>query len=168
MRHILCLAIAFVLLSAATAQAENSIAVFDLQKVAAESEPLKEAVAALDVKFGAQKEALEKERQELEKKTMELAKKKSTEAEQQALAKEHRDFQEKGQAFMRIFQADETRVRMDLDTIIESAAKELAAKKGYVMLLDIAAVPYVDPKLDVTNDMLTEVNTLWKNSKKTQ
>lgn len=162
MRKILCLAACFILFSAAAAHAEGTFAAFDLQRVAQESDALKVAIAALEKKFGAEKDALEKERSEIEKKLAEYAKKKPTDKQQKDFEEQRRKYSEKAQAFMRLYQADEMRVRTDIDSIIYAAAKELAARKGYAMLLDIAAVPYVDPKHEVTNDMLTEVNAVWK------
>ena len=162
MRKILCLAIGLLLLSAAAAQAQSTIVVFDLQAVAAQSVALKVAKEALETKFGPQKAELEKERAAIEKKASDYAKKKPTDKQAQEFAKSQREYSEKAQAFMRIIQADEVRVRTDIDTVITAAAKSLAERQGYTMILDVAMVPYADPKLDVTNDMLTETNAVWK------
>lgn len=164
MRVIASLAFCFLLLSAAVAYAEPTIAVFNVQKVAAECDALKEAKAALEKKFGAQKEALEKQRDALEKKAAAL-KGKATEKQQAELSKMHREYTEKAQAFVRVFQADELRVRRDIDTVISTAAKELAAKKGYSLILDSGAAVYFETKFDVTDDMLAETNAVWAKSK---
>lgn len=164
MRTILSLAICFVLLSAAVAHAEPSIAVFNVQKVASECDVLLEAKAALEKKHGAQKEALEEQRKTIEKKAAAL-KGKATEKQQAELSKMHREYTEKAQAFVRVFQGDEMRVRKDIDTVITTAAKELAAQKGYSLILDTAAAIYADPKFDVTNEMLAMTNEVWKKSK---
>ncbi len=164
MRVIVSLAFCFLLLSAAVAYAEPTIAVFNVQKVAAECDALKDAKAALEKKFGAQKEALEKQRDALEKKAAAL-KGKATEKQQFELSKMHREYSEKAQAFVRVFQADELRVRRDIDTVISTAAKELAARKGYSLLLDSGAAVYFEAKYDVTNEMLAETNAVWAKSK---
>lgn len=169
MRKILCLAACFLLFSAAAAHAQEGIVVFDLQKVAADCDALKEAKKALDEKFGPQKAELEKEREVFERKTAELQQadpKKITNKQKEDYTKQQRDYTEKAQAFMRLLQADELRVRTDIDTVINRAAKELAVRKGYAMILDAGLVPYADPKLDITNDMLTETNAVWKVIKK--
>lgn len=165
MRRILCLAVCLLLFSAAGARAEGEIVVFDLQKVAADCDALKEARKALDDKFGAQKTDLEKKREALEKKAADYEKKKPTDKQMEAYTKEQREYGEKAQAFMRLLQADEMRVRQDIDTVIIEASKSLATRKKYAMILDSALVPYADPKLDVTNDMLTESNAAWKKIK---
>ena len=164
MRVIASLAFCFLLLSAAVAYAEPTIAVFNVQKVAAECDALKDAKAALEKKFGSQKEALEKQRDALEKKAAAL-KGKATEKQQFELSKMHREYSEKAQAFVRVFQADELRVRRDIDTVISTAAKELAAKKGYSLILDSGAAVYFETKFDVTNEMLAETNAVWAKSK---
>ena len=164
MRTIVSLAFCFLLLSAAAAHAEPVIAVFNVQKVASECDALQEAKAALEKKFGSQKESLEKQRDSIEKKAAAL-KGKATEKQQAELSKMHREYTEKAQAFVRVFQADEMRVRRDIDTVINAAAKELAAKKGYSLILDSAAAVYADPKLDVTADMLAATNEVWQKSK---
>lgn len=159
MRKILCLSAVFVLLSAAAAHSQGSnIAVFDVQKVATQSEMLKSARAEIDKKFGKQKSDLEKERDSIEKKAEEFQKKRPTEKQQAALAKQHREYTEKTQAFMKLLQAEEGRIRQDLEKVIAEAAKELATKKNYDIILDRAAVPYFAPQLDVTNELLQEVN----------
>ena len=162
MRKILCLAACLVLLSAATARAADAIVVFDLQKVAAECDALKAAKEAMDAKFGPQRSELEKERAAIEKQGEGFQKKKPTEKQYNDFVKKQREYQEKAQAFMRLLQADELRVRTDIDTVIMEAAKQMAAANGHAMILDTAAVPYVDPKLDVTEAMLAKANEVWK------
>jgi outer membrane protein len=162
MRRIVCLAACFLLFSIASARAAGDVVAFDLQKVARECDALKVAIDALEKKYGGQKDELEKERNAIEKKGEEYTRKKPTDKQQKELDEQRRKYMEKAQAFMRLYQADEMRVRTDIDTVILAAAKDLAARKGYAMVLDTAAVPYVSPGLDVTNDMITEANEVWK------
>lgn len=162
MRRILCLAVCFVLFSTAAAQAADAIVVFDLQKVAAECDALKTAKEAMDSKFGPQRDELEKERTAIEKQGEGFQKKKPTEKQYNDFVKKQREYQEKAQAFMRLLQADELRVRTDIDTVIMEAAKQMAVANGHSIILDTAAVPYVDAKLDVTDAMLVKANEVWK------
>jgi outer membrane protein len=162
MRKILLLSLVFVFLSATVAWAEGEIVIFDKHKVAAESEALQAARGTLDGKFGVQKNELEKERAELEKMAAEYQKKAPTEKQVQEFMKRQEEFSEKGQAFMRLLQADEARVRQDIDMLINRAAKEFAGRKGYVLILDSVVAPYFAPKLDVTSEMLNETNAQWK------
>lgn len=164
MRTIVSLTFCFLLLFAATARAESSVAVFNVQKVASECDALRDAKSVLEKKFGTQKQALEKQRETIEKKAAAL-KGKGTEKQQAELNKMHREYTEKAQAFMRVVQADELRVRQDIDTVIVDAAKELAAKKGYSLILDSAAAIYMAPGLDITDEMLTATNEIWQTRK---
>ena len=166
MRKILSLAVCFVLLSVAAAHAEQKIAVFNVQKVASECDALKEAKAALDKKFGAQKQAIEKQREALEQRAQGL-KGRATEKQQAELNKMHKAYTEKAQAFVRVFQADEMTLRKDIDTLMTTAAKELAAKNGYSLILDSQAAVFAEPQFDITEQMLAETNELWRKNKKT-
>lgn len=161
MRIFFCMAVCLVFFSTA-AMAATDVVVFDLQKVAAESDALKSAKESMDSKFGPQRTELEKERAVLEKQGEDFQKKKPTEKQYNDFVKKQREYQEKAQAFMRLLQADELRVRTDIDAVIIEAAKQIAAEKGHAMLIDIAAVPYVDPALDVTDAMLAKANEIWK------
>jgi len=162
MRKIVLLFLVFVFLSTGVAWAGGGIVVFDRQQVAAESEALKAAREALDSKFGAQRNELEKERAALESRAMAFQRITPTEQQAQDFMRQQEAFSEKAQAFLRLLQADEARVFGDIEMLIDRAARELAGRKGYVLILDSAAALYVDPKLDVTADMLDEVNAQWK------
>jgi outer membrane protein len=163
MPRILCFALCFLLLSAVAVQAEEfKFGVFDVQKVAAESDALKMAKEDVDKRFGKQRTDLEKERDDIEKKAESFKKKAPTEKQQKALQKQHREYQEKTQAFMKILQAEEMRIRQGLEKAITQAAKAVAVKNGYLLILDKAAAPYFDPRQDVTSEILMEVNNITK------
>ena len=165
MRKLFFLTVACLLFSASAVHAQDvAIGVFDLQKVASESDAIKTAKEEIDKKFGKQKNDLEAERAGIEKKAQEYQKKRPTEKQQQALMRQNREYSEKAQAFLKLLQAEEARFRKDMEEAITKAAKEVAVKKNLVIVLDRAAVPYFDSKLDVTDDILTEVNVLNKNS----
>ncbi|MDR2800704.1 MAG: OmpH family outer membrane protein [Desulfovibrio sp.] len=166
MRKIFCLAAVFLLCAAPGAgAAELSIGVFDLQKVAAACDAVQDARAAIDSKYGAQKMLLEKDRAALEKKMEGFQTKKPTPKQQEDFTKEQREYTERAQAFMRLLQADELRVRQDIDSVINQAAENLAKRKGYSLVMDIASIPYYDSKLDVTEDLLAETNVVFKKIK---
>lgn len=163
MRKLFLLSIICLLFSTSAAYAQDmAIGVFDVQKVASDSDAIKAAKEEIDKKFGKQKSDLEKERANIEKKAQDYRKKRPTEKQQQALMKQNNEFTEKMQAFVKLLQAEETRFRTELEGAIAKAAKEVAVKKNLTLILDRAAVPYFDPKHDVTADMLNEVNALTK------
>jgi len=162
MRKIVLLSLVFVFLFTGIAWAGGEIVVFDKQRVATESEALKAAVGTLDSKFGVQRNELEKERAELEGRARAFQRITPTEQQAQNFMRQQEEFSEKAQAFMLLLQADEARVRRDIDTLISRAAGELAGRKGYVLILDSLVALHFDPKLDITDAMLDEVNALWK------
>jgi outer membrane protein len=162
MRKLFCLAAVFLFCAASGATAADlSIAVFDLQKVAAECDAIQDARVAIDSKYGAQKTLLEKDRTGLEKKMEGFKGKKPTPKQQEDFGREQREYAERAQAFMRLLQADEMRIRQDIESVINEAAKNLAERKGYSLVMDIASIPFYDPKLDLTPDMLAETNTVF-------
>ncbi len=162
MRKTLLLSFVFVVLFAAVARAEGTIAVANLQKVAAECEALEATRQGMEKKFGGQKAELEKERAALEKKAAEYQKKAPTDKQRQDFIKQQREYSEKTQAFMRLLQADEMRARQEIDALMDRAAKEIAGRKNYSLVLDVSTAPYFAPNMDITADMLAETNALWK------
>ncbi len=165
MRKILGLAVCFVLLSAAVAHAEMKIAVFDLQTVANKCDAVKDAQNTMKKKFDGQKAQLEKERTGLEKK-MESFKGKPTEQQQAEFVKMQRDYSEKANAYVRAVQAEELRIRQEIDVVVLDASKAYAKQNGYNLILDSNSALYFDDAMNVTNDMLTEVNKVWRAKKK--
>lgn len=155
----------FLAAAPAALAADAGIAFMDVAKVASECDALKDARKDLDGKFGQQKAELEKERGEIDKLIGQYQEKEPTEEQATALRKREREFADKAQAFMRLLSADEARVRGDVDTVVNRAAKELATRKGLSMIFDVTAVAYFDPKLDVTDEMIGEANVQWKNLK---
>ena len=165
MRKGILLSLCFLLLSTVAAHAQPNIAVFNAQKLATESKALEDAKATLDKKFGPQKAELEKQRVSLEKKAAAI-KGKPSEKQQAELSKLHRQYTEKSQAFVRVLQGDELRIRQEIDALIVAAAKKVAADKGYTLILDASAVVFVEPNADITALMLETVNALWEEGKK--
>ena len=162
MRKIVLLSLVFVFLFAVIARAEETIVIFDKDAVIAQSEALKAARGVVESKFGGQRDALEKERAELEQQAAGFQRQAPTEKQVQDFMRQQEEFSEKAQAFSRLLQADNARIGRDMDMLIGRTAKELAERKGYVLVLDSAAVAYFDPKLDVTAEMLDGINALWK------
>jgi outer membrane protein len=161
-RKVVLFSLVFIFLSAGVAQAGGEFAVFDKQTVAAESEALKAARGAMESKFGAQRDALEKERAALESRAIAFQRITPTEQQAQDFMRQQEAFSERAQAFLRLLQADEARVFGEIEALIDRAARGLAVRGGYVLILDSAAALYFAPNLDITSDMVEEVNALWK------
>jgi outer membrane protein len=166
MRIALALAVCLTLLSAAVARAETRIAVFNLQKVVAECDVLKEAQAAIKKEFDPRRNSLEQEKAALQKLADSLSGGVPTEQQRKDFGNKDRDYAQKANAFMSDFQKAELRVRSDVDRVIVAASASYAKKKGYDLILDSAAVPYANGAMDVTADMLSESNAQWRTIKR--
>lgn len=166
MRKIFALAVCFVLLSTAVARAEMSVAVFDLQDVAAKSDVLKEAQAAVDKTFKPRKADLDKEAGILKTKTEAITKGTATDAQRSELLQLQQAYTAKVNEYMSDLQKADLRIRKDVDLVIIAAAKSYAQKKGFTLILDNQSAIYFDSSMDVTKDMLTEVNAQWRSMKK--
>ncbi|MDR2075962.1 MAG: OmpH family outer membrane protein [Desulfovibrio sp.] len=166
MRTVLALAVCLTLLSAATVRAEVRIAVFNLQKVVAESDVLKEAQTVIKKEFDPRRTALEKEKTELQKLAESLNGSVPTEEQRKSFITREQGYGQKANAFLSDFQKAELRVRSDVDRVIVAAAANYAKKKGYDLIIDNAAVVYAAGLLDVTTDMLSEANAQWRAMKK--
>lgn len=165
MRKILALAVCSVFLFAATAHADLSIAVFDLQDVAAKSDVLKEGQAAVNKAFKPRKDKLDKDAEVLKGKADAVAKG-ATEAQRTEFLNLQRAYNESATAYMDELQKAELRIRQDVDLVILEAAKKYAKKKGYNLILDSNSALYFEDSMDVTKEMLTEVNAQWRSMKK--
>jgi outer membrane protein len=166
MRIALILAVCFTLLSAAVARAEVRIAVFNLQKVVAECDVLKEAQTAIKKEFDPRRNTLEKEKTSLQNLAESLNKSVPTEQQRKDFLAREQDYAQKANTFLSDFQKAELRVRGDVDRVIIAAAASYAKKKGYDLILDNAAVAFATGAMDVTADMLSETNAQWRSMKK--
>lgn len=171
MRKIVALALClmFFALPAANA-ADLKIAVFDLQKVAVDSQVYKDAKRTFNSTFEPRRAALAKEGETAEKAEMKLTAS-SSQKDRENAQKLKTAYAQKLGSYMEDLQKAEARLRMDVDTIIVTAAENCAKKKGYNLVLDITAPVYSDGKyagaiVDITKDVLAEANSLWSKAKK--
>ncbi|MDL2267468.1 OmpH family outer membrane protein [Desulfovibrio sp. OttesenSCG-928-G15] len=165
MRIFAVAAMALFFLSAPLALAADNFAFIDLKRVATECDAWKDVKKDLDKKFGARKDELQKERAELDKKLAQFQDKEPTAAEAEDIRRIEREYTDKAEAFLRLLQTDEARVRGNIDTILDRASKELAARKGLQIIFNVASAAYYDPKLDISDEMIAETNAQWKKFK---
>lgn len=175
MRKILVLAVAVMLMASSTAMAaEMKIGLVNMQKLATQSEAAQEAQKKMRATFGAEKDQLDKQAADLKKKADEM---KAQSAALSPEAKEDkkvefirlkRDFEDKARVFARKVEGAEMRIRQEMAELIMKAASDFASKKGYTMVMDgaSAGVIYADKAMDVTDEMLNEVNRVWRANKK--
>ena len=159
----LLLALVLLVMSVSVAHAELKIGVVDMQVIASSSEPAKDAKKKMEAKFGDEKVELEKEAKALQAKGQALQKK-PTEAKQVEFIKLKRKFDEKQYKFARSVEKDEVKIRQEMVTLVFRAAYEVAQAKGFNYVVDVTAggILYADQNMDLTDDVLAEVNKLWK------
>lgn len=164
MRRVLFMAVTACLLMANAALAETKIGVVDMQVVATQSEPAKDAQNRMKSKYGAERNQLEKQTKELQKKAEALKGQSASEEKKVEFIRLKRDLDEKTRMFARKVEQDEMKIRQDMVTLVFRAAYEVAQRKGYNFVVDVTAggVLYADQNMDLTNDVLAEVNKLWK------
>ncbi len=164
MRKVLGLAIlAVFLMTNAAIAAELKIGVVDMQAIATDSEPAKDAKKKMESKYGTERKQIEKQGQDLQKKADAL-KKDNSEAKQVEFIRLRREFDEKTRTFARKVEQDEIKIRQDMVTLVFRATYEVAKRKGFDYVVDVTAggVLYAQQSMDLTKDVLAEVNKLWK------
>lgn len=170
MFRILSMALVFTMVSVGSAFAAASIGVFNSQTVALDSEPAKEAQKKLQSQFGGEKDQLEKLAKDLQKQGESLQaqsaalSQQAREEKQMDFLRKRRDFEEKSRTFAGKVENSENQIRQTMGRYIFQAAETVAKQRGFDLILDAAtgSVMYATANLDVTRDMVSEVNKLWK------
>ena len=174
MRKVLMMTLAVCMLLAGTAFAADSnavpaakIGVVDMQTVATQSEPAEAAKKLMEDKFGKERSALEKQGEALKKKAESLKNPKISEEKKLDFIRSKQDLDQKTRNFLRKVEQEEVKLRQDMVTLVFSATYEVARTKGFNFVVDVTAggVLYADQSMDLTQDVLTEVNKLYKEKK---
>ena len=174
MRKVLMMILAACMLMAGTALAADSsavpaakIGVVDMQTVATQSEPAEAAKKLMEDKFGKERSALEKQGEALKKKAESLKNPKVSEEKKLEFIRSKQDLDQKTRNFLRKVEQEEVKLRQDMVTLVFSATYEVARAKGFNFVVDVTAggVLYADQSMDLTQDVLSEVNKLYKDKK---
>ena len=164
MHKILCLSLCLFIFFTSSALAEVKIAVFDLQDVADKSDVLKQGKEALRKGFNPRRDQLVQERTSLEKKLEDAVKAGNAQQIREATGQQQA-FVKKYETFTAELGKADLRVREDVEQVIKQAAQAFGKKNGYVLVTPINPTSWTDPSqsvTDVTKDMLTETNRIWK------
>lgn len=140
------------------------IGVVDMQTVATQSEPAQAAKKQMEQKYGKEKKALEDQGEKLRKRAEKLKDPKSTEESKLSFLRSKQELDQKTRNFMRKVEQDEVKLRQDMVTLVFNATYEVAQRKGYNFVVDVTAggVLYAEQSMDLTQDVLAEVNKLYK------
>ena len=152
--------------AADTAQtsAALKIGVVDMQTLAQDSDPAKAGRAELEKKYGKERKDLEDEGEKLRKRAEKLKDPKASEESKLAFLRAKQDLDQKTRNFMRKVEQEEVKLRQDMVTMVFNATYEVAKRKGFTFVVDITAggVLYADQSMDLTSDVLAEVNKIFK------
>ena len=156
-----CLMMAGAVAANAAEPAAAKIGVVDMQAVATQSEPAQAAKKQMESKYGKERAALEKQGEALKKSAEELKGPKASDEKKLAFIRK------KTRNFLRKVEQDEVKLRQDMVTMVFNATYNVAQKKGFNFVVDITAggVLYADQTMDLTQDVLAEVNRLHKEDK---
>lgn len=165
MRKILAVAFVFVLFSAAFAYADSlKIVQFDLQQVAEQSKPYKEAQATAERKLTPVKNKLEQQKKAIEKEITDAGSTPSR-ATQEAILKKQEIYLQEAAAFLQEVQNSELQIRSNIDAVILEAAANYAKANKADMVVDQKYVLFQNKDTikieDVTKAMIDEVNKVW-------
>lgn len=156
-----------VLAADASAVPPAKIGVVDMQTVATDSEPAKAAKAQMEAKFGKERAALEKQGAALKKQAEALKNPKASEQKKVDFIKAKQKLDQDTRNFLRKVEQDEVKLRQDMVTLVFSATYEVARAKGFNFVVDVTAggVLYADQSMDLTQDVLAEVNKIYAANK---
>lgn len=144
--------------------AATKIGVVDMQAVATQSEPAQDAKKKMESKYGKERAALEKQGEALKKAAEDLKGPKASDEKKLAFIRKKQELDQKTRNFLRKVEQDEMKLRNDMVTKVFNATYNVAQKKGFNFVVDITAggVLYADQSMDLTQDVLAEVNRIYK------
>lgn len=141
------------------------IGVVDMQTIATDSDAAKAAKEQLEAKYGKERTALEKRGDSLKKQAEGLKnpKQKGIEDKRAAFIKAKQKLDNDTRNFLRKVEQDEVKLRQDMVTLVFNAAYEVAKAKGFNFVVDVTAagILYADPSMELTQDVLAEVNKIY-------
>lgn len=150
--------------AASTAATAPKIGVVDMQTVATTSDPAKSAKDQMEKKYGKERKALEDEGEKLRKRAEKLKDPKSSEDAKLAFLRSKQELDQKTRTFMRKVEQDEVKIRQEMVTLVFNATYNVAQRKQFTFVVDVTAggVLYAEQSMDLTQDVLEEVNKLFK------
>jgi|GEM_PF-463426 len=166
-----CIPVALLtLLLAATPAFAGGIGVFNSQSIMAQSEPSKAAQKELQSRFGSEGTRIENQLRDIQKQGQSFQSQaaamsqKAREEKQVDLMRRGRELEEKRRSFA--VEVDKARSAMSqvMFKLVLDASANVAKKRNLDLILDAntGSITYAADSLDVSKDLLDEVNRLWK------
>ena len=170
-RTVIALVMAFFCAAAvmpSQAEAAGKIGVANPMRLSNQSDPGKEAEKQLSALFGKEREQLEKQGAALNKQAEELRKQAAALSEKarseraQKIQKQAQELDTKGAAYTQRLSRVQQALTSQLNEVLRSACESYAKKNGYDMIVDGTVVMFYTKGKDVTDDLIKEVNKIWK------
>lgn len=148
----------------------TKIGVVDMQTIAMECDAAKAFKEQMESKYGKERSTLEKQGQNLKKQTESLKNPKVSEAKKVEFLKSRQKLEQDTRNFMRKIEQEELKFRQDMVSLVFAATYEVSRAKGYTFVVDVTGggVLYADPSMDLTKDVLAEVNKIYAENKAKQ
>ncbi len=152
------------------ALAENKIGLVEIQRILESSEPGKQALGQLTLRFEEMREELEEDRAEVESLREELQKQSmvlSQEAQQDMeaeLRQKMQQFQQRYQSYQARMQQEEQELSDPIIDLLFEVIDDFAEKKDFDMILDAqgSGIIYAKDAMNVTDELMQEVNQAWE------
>ena len=170
-RTVIALVMAFFCAAAvlpAQAEASGKIGVANPMRLSGQSDPGKEAEKQLTTIFGKEREQLEKQGAALNKQAEDLRKQAAALSEKarneraQKIQKQAQELDTKGTAYTQRLSRVQQAINSQLNEVLREACESYAKKNGYDMIVDGTVVMFYTKGNDVTDELLEEVNKVWK------
>ena len=170
-RTVIALVMAFFCAAAvmpSQAEAAGKIGVANPLRLSNQSAPGKEAEKQLTSIFGKEREQLEKQGADLNKQAEDLRKQAAALSEKarneraQKIQKQAQELDTKGSAYTQRLTRVQQAINAQLNDVLREACESFAKKNGYDMIIAGTAVMFYIKANDVTDELIEEVNKLWK------
>ncbi len=170
-RSVLALVVAFfcsVAILPSQADAAGKIGVANPMRLSGQSDPGKEAEKQLAAMFGKEREQLEKQGADLNKQAEDLRKQAAALSEKarneraQKIQKQAQELDTKGTAYTQRLSRVQQAINSQLNEVLRAACESYAKKNGYDMIVDGTVVMFYTTANDVTDELIEEVNKIWK------
>jgi outer membrane protein len=158
------------LLAGTAAAAELRIGVADMQSIGAQCDANQAAKNKYETQFKAEAAQLDKQRADFDKKAKDFEAQRSSgkldqktfEQRAAGLRREAQQIQEKEMATQQRVGMLQEAINQDLQELIIAAASDVAKSKSLSLILPQNTLLYTGQELDVTPDLLTAINRVWK------
>lgn len=174
MRKHFFLALAMIFLFAGQAWAEPKIGIINFEKIVKDSEFWAESTKELEAKYKDEAERLEKMMNDIKSMADEIQKQsvvlsqEAKEDKQLDFKRKSRDFEDQRRAYMRKIKKEEDDLKKTILGIIFEVTNDYGKKNAYDFIMDSAmgGIVYASPTLDLTGEILVDVNRAWREKKK--